>query len=375
MVLNRLNLFVLSFLIVSCSSSSQYSIVYKDGLRLFSVNSKESEAEDISIQFPGSVIGDLRRAALSPDGSKLAVVTKAEKGDIYDSALYILDAETFEVLATTDFFEYVTSNKYPIDQADVYDLSWSPQGNKIVLEVVYEYSDVFFENVDPTTLPDFYPLAVAELFVFDIELDSLKSILYSDAGFQGLSWDSSGSQIIFGKFAEPEDRGHEKSQIYVFDLASRNLKQLTNCLVDCMRPSVAHDKIVYMVGSGADDKQLYVMNLDGSYQNNLTNNQANYYDYSISPDANKVVFMSDRSGDQEIYTINIDGSDPQKITNTPSIDTMPRWSEDSSRLMFVSDRSGSYRIYILDLNDLESEPLEISSLPYGVHNFVPLRFE
>ena len=59
---------------------------------------------------------------------------------------------------------------------------------------------------------------------------------------------------------------------------------------------------------------------------------------SISPDGQKIAFMSDRDGDIEIYVMNVDGSHPQRLTRSPGRDAHPEWSPDGKKIYFQSPR-------------------------------------
>ena len=58
----------------------------------------------------------------------------------------------------------------------------------------------------------------------------------------------------------------------------------------------------------------------------LTNNPANDYNSSWSPDGKKIAFISTRDGIYDIYLMNSDGSEKKNLTNNPADDTYPRWS-------------------------------------------------
>ncbi len=68
---------------------------------------------------------------------------------------------------------------------------------------------------------------------------------------------------------------------------------------------------------------------------------------TLSPDGQKIAFMSRRSGNWEIYIINTDGSGWQRLTDNPAQDGLPTWSPDGKALAFVSDRGGSWAIWAM----------------------------
>jgi Tol biopolymer transport system component len=74
---------------------------------------------------------------------------------------------------------------------------------------------------------------------------------------------------------------------------------------------------------------------------------------SWSPDGGKIVFVSNRDvyehyGDREVYVMNADGSGQTNLTSRPGIDQGPAWSPDGSRIVFTSSRDGNFEIYVMN---------------------------
>jgi Tol biopolymer transport system component len=87
--------------------------------------------------------------------------------------------------------------------------------------------------------------------------------------------------------------------------------------------------------------EIYTMSEDGSDQTRLTEEDANDFDPSWSPDGDKIAFVSFRDGsnNMEIYVMDADGSDQTRLTdNDDALDREPSWSPDSDKIAFVSDR-------------------------------------
>ena len=104
--------------------------------------------------------------------------------------------------------------------------------------------------------------------------------------------------------------------------------------------------------------EIYVMDADGGNQRRLTNNPANDWSPSWSPDGKRIVFCSDRDGHvnehgwpiPDIYVMDADGGNQQNLTNNPKGDWDPSWSPDGKRIAFHSNREGrfNYEIYVMD---------------------------
>jgi Tol biopolymer transport system component len=68
------------------------------------------------------------------------------------------------------------------------------------------------------------------------------------------------------------------------------------------------------------------MNADDSGQTRLTNNPADDYAPSWSPDGARSAFTSARDGAMvQIYVMNADGSGQTRLTDSPGFDALPSW--------------------------------------------------
>lgn len=89
------------------------------------------------------------------------------------------------------------------------------------------------------------------------------------------------------------------------------------------------------------DFDIFVTDLKGNIQKQLTNTPGYDAEATISPDGKKIVFTSLRSGDLELYTMNIDGSDVKQVTTGLGYDGGAFFSPDSKKLIFRASRPTS----------------------------------
>jgi TolB protein len=57
-----------------------------------------------------------------------------------------------------------------------------------------------------------------------------------------------------------------------------------------------------------------------------------------SPDGDRVLITSDRTGNISIYVVDLDGSNLKRLTNNPHQNDNAVWSPDARRIAFSSDQ-------------------------------------
>lgn len=86
------------------------------------------------------------------------------------------------------------------------------------------------------------------------------------------------------------------------------------------------------------DGDLWITDIDGSNQVQLTDTPANEWESSVSPDGQFIAFATNRDGNDEIYLMSIDGGEAINLTNSPADESWPAWSADGSIIYFGTDR-------------------------------------
>jgi TolB protein len=87
-----------------------------------------------------------------------------------------------------------------------------------------------------------------------------------------------------------------------------------------------------------DSFDIYKADLQGNIISKLTDSPGYDAEATLSPQGDKIVFTSNRSGDLELYTMNIDGSDVQQITDELGYDGGAFFSPDGTQLIFRASR-------------------------------------
>ena len=113
---------------------------------------------------------------------------------------------------------------------------------------------------------------------------------------------------------------------------------------------------------------VYVINVDGSEPINLTN-QPGYDSYPAwSPDSRRIVFLravEDTNGDgqlnyddnADIYMANVDGSGQTNLTSNPADDSSAYWSPDGAQIGFRSGQDGVSKSYVMNVDGSGITPI------------------
>ena len=108
------------------------------------------------------------------------------------------------------------------------------------------------------------------------------------------------------------------------------------------------------------NREVYIMNPDGSEQVNLTKHPAGDLQAVWSPTGEKILFVSDRGGERDLYTMNPDGSNVQRVFKR-KIEAWrrdPTWAPDGKQIAYNQwDRigGGTSGMYILTLGEQDPE--------------------
>jgi TolB protein len=70
-------------------------------------------------------------------------------------------------------------------------------------------------------------------------------------------------------------------------------------------------------------------------------------DTSPAVHGDKIAFMSNRDGDWDVYLMNMDGSDLERLTDNAVHDGLPTWSADGKTIAFVSNGGGPWAVWAM----------------------------
>ncbi|MEM7359674.1 MAG: DUF5050 domain-containing protein [Pseudomonadota bacterium] len=156
------------------------------------------------------------------------------------------------------------------------------------------------------------------------------------------TWSPDGKTIAFAREYDDPENGWQE-EVWLMNADGSEQRQIES--LEGRAPYFLADGRL-LFHSKAGPSQICITDVDGSNVIKLTDNESNDWSPKVSPDGQKIIFISDRDGNREIYTMNIDGSEQTRITLNEVDDWDPAWSADGSKLFFASENSeGSLDIY------------------------------
>ena len=171
------------------------------------------------------------------------------------------------------------------------------------------------------------------------------------------TWSPDGTRLAFESFRDGN------REVYVMNVDGSNVRRLTTDPALDFDPAWSPDggRIAFASNRDDDNYEIYVMNADGTAQTRLTNDPVVEYNPAWSPDGRRIAFHSFRGPPaqyQNLYTMNPDGSGVSRITQTQRNDWNPAWAPDGGHLVFQSDRDAVVeQVYIIDVDSKEQTKL------------------
>ncbi|HKE58346.1 MAG TPA: winged helix-turn-helix domain-containing protein [Pyrinomonadaceae bacterium] len=327
----------------------------------------------------------------SPDGKKLAFVRGYLEGPEF--VLFIANAD-----GTSE--ERVTSRKAPIYTAMDYP-AWSPDGRSVAFIVLGTDAQGYFVNIDE--------VRVADKSERKISTDRWRQI-------NSIAWTKDGASLI----ASARDRASiagSPLQLWNIAYVDGQARRITSDVNNYVRASLSADthtliavlqdtlsnvwvvpgtevsraqqitstnragsdglvwtpdgKIIF-TAIEAENRDLWIMNSDGSSTKQLTFESSPDFQPAITPDGRYIVFVSNRGAGFGIWRVDTDGNNPKELSKGSIVDqtSNPKCSSDSQGVLYTADQSGKRVLLKTPIGGGAPTPLAERMSLYG-HSLSP----
>jgi Tol biopolymer transport system component len=208
---------------------------------------------------------------------------------------------------------------------------WSRDGKRMVLQ---------------STRDGAFNLYVADLLGgLQVDESTLLQLTSGTSGHDSWepAWSPDGKQVVCSV------QQASGSDLFLLNPDGTVQQQLTkNTAIDGSPDWSPDGKQIVFFSSRDGNWEIYVINADGSEARRLTNHAARDHSPAWSPDGTRIAFVSERDGNEEIYLMNPDGGNLQRLTDNGAGDSFPAWSPDGKRIAFSSSRDGNQEIYVMN---------------------------
>ena len=292
--------------------------------------------------------------ALSPDGKYIAFLSEK---DVFNINLFVADAETGQIvkkLKATNSDPHFDAIRF-INSAG----TWSPDGK--------QFAFVTFVEGDN------------EISVWNLDKGEITR-RFKVEGVTALSnpaWSPDGGKLAFSGI----DGGI--SDLYVLDLATNAVRQLTNDRYADLQPAWSPDSemLAVVTDRGPDgtnfrtleyaETRLALVDVDsGDLQVVRPFGNGKHINPQFSPDGRSLFFISDQDGFSDIYRYTLDSGEVARITRLQTgvsgitkLSPAMTVAQQSGRMMFSVFSNNEYTVFALETDELAGTPLTAGTAP------------
>jgi len=313
--------------------------------------------------------------ALPPEASRIAYLSHNVDVQVPTVDIYVVQPDGQSLVAVAKGIDIPWDGPH-----------WSPAGDELALCAFSgELQVLGIENPVPRTLYDgrcfgvtwapdgrriaFYApfhMGLSDVWVVDRDGTGLRNLTESGRGFYvGASWSPDSSQIAFVSDPEFGTGGGEWPDLYVVDVESGQMTQLTNDPSRETEPAWSPDGAWIAFGKG---QTISMINVESRETRTIVDEG---FRPEWSPDGSKLAFIGSaglaEDALNDLYVIARDGTSRKKLNQAPDVIHLFSWSPDGQQIAFdfAPDWSGPTKIYVVNADGSNLRPLTDGENEYG----------
>lgn len=280
----------------------------------------------------------------------------------FDKALFVgLGCGTLLLCGIIVWFVYIIQN-LPVPSSNATQVSLIDNPTQTLNSPTLQFSTPTFpsptESIPPTSIP--FPVPSfgdspppTGKIVFACYIQQIDQICLMNADGTGREQLTNFQATAFYPSLSPDGQtvyfSSKRSggfEIYSIEINGDGLQRLTRDIGSLYAPELSPSgELILFTNHG---NGLWVMKPDGDTPRALTNRDD--IDPTWSPDGSMIAFASSRSGERQLFVMNADGSNIQQVTDLNNMGGRSTWSPDGTRLAFYRGPFEDRNIYVINVD-------------------------